>query len=175
MRVEFSSQLVQSMTTEEGRCVIKPAALCWMKNPLTLIFQHLSQLEEKGALTWHESGGNSLPRKEVWLKFGGDKGGGSFKFCMQIVNRKSPNSADNTAVLACLMAADSLSNMHLTMDPFKEAIEALNGMTWRYVHDFHMLIISVSSKCSLKVFNTLIMYLTRIDMYITKKVKQCSF
>ena len=32
--VEFAKELVQSMTTEESRCVIKPAALCLLKNPL---------------------------------------------------------------------------------------------------------------------------------------------
>ena len=42
-------------------------------------------------LTWHErSTGESLPKDEIWLKVSGDKGGGSFKFGLQIVNRHAP-------------------------------------------------------------------------------------
>ena len=39
-----------------------------------------------GRLTWHES---FMPPREVWLKIGGDKGGGTFKMNFQIVNELS--------------------------------------------------------------------------------------
>ena len=32
-------------------------------------------------LTWHD---NNIPREEVWVKLGGDKGGGSFKMSFQV-------------------------------------------------------------------------------------------
>ena len=57
---------------------------------------------------------------------GGDKVGGSFKFCLQVVNRDSPNSANHTVVLLMLEADDSLTNMHIAMDPFKDFIEELH-------------------------------------------------
>ena len=42
-----------------------------------------------GRLTWHNG---IIPATEIWVKIGGDKGGGSFKFNFQIVNNVSPNS-----------------------------------------------------------------------------------
>ena len=131
--VDISSELVQTVSLEEeGHCTLKPAAFARVKNPLTLVIQHLAHLAERNALTWHERNGNCLPKNELWLKFGGDRGGGSFKFCFQVVNRASPNSADHTVVISCLMmASDSLTSMHLAMDPFQAVIEDLNGMQWR--------------------------------------------
>lgn len=32
-------------------------------------------------LTWHD---DNIPRDEVWVKIGGDKGGGSFKMSFQV-------------------------------------------------------------------------------------------
>ena len=90
---------------------------------------HLANTDQ---LTWHTTPcGTSLPKDEIWLKVGGDKGGGSFKFCLQVVNRKSPNSADHTVVLALLEADDSLQNMHICIDPFADELEELQGMKWR--------------------------------------------
>ena len=129
--VDLTVEMVQTTNIEEGQCVVKPAALCRVKNPLAMIFDHLDHLKEKGALTWHDNDGNSMLKRELWIKFGGDKGGGSFKFCQQIVNHTSPNSAYHTAVPSCLLATDSLNNMHLAMDYFKTAIEELNGMERR--------------------------------------------
>ena len=36
-----------------------------------------------GRLTWHNG---IIPATEIWVKIGGDKGGGSFKFNFQIVS-----------------------------------------------------------------------------------------
>ena len=130
--VDISSELVQTVSLEEeGHCTLKPAAFARVKNPLTLVTQHLAHLVERNALTWHERNGNCLPKNELWLKFGGDNGGGPFKFCFQVVNCASQNSADHTVVISCLMASDFLTNMHLAMDPFPAVIEDLNGMQWR--------------------------------------------
>ena len=37
----------------------------------------------EGTLTWHDG---TIPDDEIWLKLGGDKGGGYFKMNFQIVN-----------------------------------------------------------------------------------------
>ena len=37
-------------------------------------------------LIWHDA----IPSDEVWIKLGGDKGGGTFKMSFQIVNVPSP-------------------------------------------------------------------------------------
>ena len=51
-----------------------------------------------GKLTWHEG---YIPPSEVWLKIGGDKGGGTFKMNFQIVNVATPNSVYTTKVFLC--------------------------------------------------------------------------
>ncbi len=48
-------------------------------------------------LTWH---GGKIPENEVWIKLGGDKGGGSFKMTFQICNVTHPNSPVNTCALS---------------------------------------------------------------------------
>ncbi len=40
-------------------------------------------------LTWHKG---TIPSDELWVKLGGDKGHGSFKMNLQLVNTKHPNS-----------------------------------------------------------------------------------
>ena len=79
-------------------------------------------------LVWH----SGIPENEVWIKIGGDKGGGSFKMNSQIVNVPSPNSPQNTCVFACFEAPGSLTNLHVALDRFKNDIEIMNGMRWRY-------------------------------------------
>ena len=58
-----------------------------------------------------------LPASEVWIKIGGDKGGGSFKMNFQIVKVAAPNSVHNTCVFCCYEASDTVTN--------------LQGMKWR--------------------------------------------
>ena len=52
-------------------------------------------------LTWH---GGFIPENEIWVKLGGDRGGGIFKATFQIVNVPNPNSVLNTCVFCCFMA-----------------------------------------------------------------------
>ena len=46
---------------------------------------------------WHDG---TIPSNEVWVKIGGDKGCGSFKLNMQVVNVTKPNSTRNSCLLA---------------------------------------------------------------------------
>ena len=41
-------------------------------------------LHRHGRLSWHD--GRIPEDEEIWVKIGGDKGGGTFKVCFQIVN-----------------------------------------------------------------------------------------
>ena len=63
----------------------------------------------KDGLTWH----GVIPEDELWLKLGGDKGHGSFKFNMQLCNVLHPNSQ---------------TNLHIGLDMYREAIKRLQGM-----------------------------------------------
>eukprot|EP00731_Ephydatia_muelleri_P011671 Em0006g565a len=71
-----------------------------------------------------------IPASEVWIKIGGDKGGGTFKMNFQIVNIATPNSVHNTCVFCCFAAGDSVTNLHAALDRFKDQVEHLNGMKW---------------------------------------------
>ena len=71
-------------------------------------------LPRAGRLTWHDV----IPSDEVWIKLGGNKGGGTFKKSFQIVNVPSPNFSQNTCV-CCFEAYDNVSNFHVALDHFK--------------------------------------------------------
>lgn len=66
------------------------------------------------------------------MKLGGDKGHGSFKMNMQVVNVSHPNSTRNTCLIAVFKAGDSTTNLHTALDQYREHIDELQGMKWRY-------------------------------------------
>ena len=132
--VEIGAEMIQSVSTDEdGARSLHPAAYAWVKNLNVLVENHLSSLLEQDVLTWHSRGinGPALPSNELWLKIGGDKGGGSFKMAFQVVNQPRPNSADYTIVFSCLEADDNLANLHTALDHFKEAVHDLQQLHWR--------------------------------------------
>lgn len=68
----------------------------------------------------------------MWIKIGGDKGGGSFKFAFQLANLEKPNSTENTVVFTMFEASDSPHNLHIALDRYKEEIHTIQGSQWRY-------------------------------------------
>ena len=80
-----------------------------------------------GSLVWH----NAIPDDEVWLKLGGDKGGGTFKMSFQIVNTQAPNSPANTCVFSIFEAEDSVTNLKVVADRFGQDVERLESYTWK--------------------------------------------
>ena len=81
-----------------------------------------------GRLTWHEG---VIPQSEIWVKIGGDKGGGSFKMGFQIVNLPHSNSPENTCVFCAFEAPDTPTNLQIALSGFKDQINGLQGHTWR--------------------------------------------
>ena len=63
----------------------------------------LSLHDCSGTLYHHEG----IPTEQVWVKFGGDHGGKSFKFCFRIVNTKNPNSFRNTIPVCVFSGKDN--------------------------------------------------------------------
>ena len=55
-------------------------------------------------LAWHN---NVIPEEQIWLKVGGDHGGGSFEMPLQTANIQSPNSKHNTFMIHMANAKDS--------------------------------------------------------------------
>ena len=79
-------------------------------------------------LTWHDG---LIPENEIWLKLGGDKGGSSFKASFQIINVEKPNSVCNSFVFALFEASDSVFNLHLALDQYRQSISDLQKAQWR--------------------------------------------
>ena len=82
-------------------------------------------LFREGTLTWHEG---VIPSDEIWIKLGGDKGGGYFKMNFQIVNTHRPNSVHNTCVFSCFEADDTLVNLHVALDRYKDEVAEIKTM-----------------------------------------------
>ncbi|KAL5488613.1 hypothetical protein EMCRGX_G017585 [Ephydatia muelleri] len=99
-----------------------------IKAGLAIPWNKMRFLRRAGLLTWHDG---YIPASEVWLKIAGDKGGGTFKMNFQIVNVAAPNSVHNTCVFCCFEAGDSVTNLHVALDRFKDQVEHLHGMKWR--------------------------------------------
>ena len=51
----------------------------------------------------------------------------------QIVNTPTPNAVHNTCVFSCFEAGDSVTNLHVSLDRYKDDIKDLQGMMWKYV------------------------------------------
>ena len=85
----------------------------------------MSSFNSEGTLTWHDG---VIPGNEVWIKLGGDKGGGAFKMNFQIVNTSAPNSIYNTCVFACF---EALTNLHIALDRYKEEVVTLAASQWK--------------------------------------------
>ena len=77
-------------------------------------------------LTW-----KGMPSDEIWIKIGGDGGGGSTKFYYQIVNVPKPNSKNNSTCFLAYRADESLPNLHIALDRYREKIEELNTTEWK--------------------------------------------
>ena len=78
-------------------------------------------------LTWHEG----MPKDEVWVKLGGDKGGGTFKAGFQLCNVPKPNSPENTCLFCVFEAPDSYVNLHIALDRYRVQVDQVQAHTWR--------------------------------------------
>ncbi|XP_078600313.1 uncharacterized protein LOC144875275 [Branchiostoma floridae x Branchiostoma japonicum] len=92
------------------------------------IFDYLEKCQESECLTWH---GGKIPQDEIWVKVGGDHGGGSFKLTFQLLNRDHPNSRQNTVVFSIFEAKDSRENLMLAIGRYAQELGDLQGSKWR--------------------------------------------
>ena len=94
----------------------------WLDSEIQWLLKHGCRT---GRLTWHEG---FIPANEIWLKIGGDKGGWMI---FQIVHVATPNSVHNICIFSCFAAGDSVTNLHVALDRFKDQVEHLHGIKWR--------------------------------------------
>ncbi len=76
-------------------------------------------------MTWHDG---AIPSDEIWVKLGGDKGRGSFKLNLQLVNTAHPNSMKGTTLLSVFKAGDTVINLHTALDMYREHVIESQGM-----------------------------------------------
>ena len=88
----------------------------------------LDQYEEEGLLSWH---GKTIPEEEIWVKIGGDHGGGSFKLMLQVANVHEPNSKSNTVLLMIADWRDSQYNLKRLLMPYKQQVTNLQKSHWK--------------------------------------------
>ena len=88
----------------------------------------LDTFEAQHLLTWHD---NAIPEDQIWIKVGGDHGGGSFKMSLQIANVQSPNSKHNTFMICMANAKDSRYNLREILCTYRKEIDALENLTWK--------------------------------------------
>ena len=102
-----------------------------MKGNVHYIFSNLISavsLNSAGTLMWHNG---VIPETEIWVKLGGDKGGGALKMNFQIVNTNSPNSVHSTCVFACFEAQDTIANFHIALDRYKGKVTNSGMSQWK--------------------------------------------
>eukprot|EP00731_Ephydatia_muelleri_P029391 Em0020g1035a len=125
LEVELAPFSFKLPNGEEG---LRGAAYGYTPNLTSKIVQLLEQNEKEGKLTWH---GGIIPNDQIWIKLGGDKGGGLFKMIFQIVNTPKPNSVHNTCVFSCFEADDTVTNLHVALDRFRSEVDHISRMKWR--------------------------------------------
>ncbi|KAL5509517.1 hypothetical protein EMCRGX_G004906 [Ephydatia muelleri] len=123
-----------SFSLPSGGEEFRGAPLVFIPDLILKVVELLEENDRAGRLTWHNG---VIPASEIWIKLGGDKGGGTFKMNFQIINVAAPNSVNNTCVFCCFEADDSYTNLHIALERYKEQVEHLQRMTWRSLHSIH--------------------------------------
>ncbi|KAL5515053.1 hypothetical protein EMCRGX_G000170 [Ephydatia muelleri] len=120
-----------SFSLPSGGEEFRGAPLVFIPDLILKVAELLEENDRASRLAWHNG---VIPASEMWIKLGGDKGGGTFKMNFQIVNVAAPNSVNNTCVFCCFEADDSYTNLHIALERYKEQVEHLQGMTWRIIY-----------------------------------------
>lgn len=67
----------------------------------------------------------------MWVKLGGDKGGGTFKMSLQLCNVESVNSVYNTIVFAIFKAGDNPFNLHVALQQYRKQVQDMAAAQWQ--------------------------------------------
>ena len=82
-----------------------------------------------GRLTWHDV----IPRDEVWIKLGGDKGGETFEMSFPIVNVPRPIVVPKIPVSSAALRPMTMTLTFIALDHFQDQVEELQRIQWRLV------------------------------------------
>ena len=106
---------------------VSMAATVFFPDLVAVVMHFLDILNESDSLTWHSG---TIPQSEVWLKIGGDHGGGNFKLSLQIANVLAPNATHNTIPLCIFEEKDTPANLKTALGQYAPQIEHLQSTVW---------------------------------------------
>jgi len=113
------------MTGKDGEVTM--VAAVYFPNLVDILATYLDSLHEKGRLTWHAG---AIPESEIWIKLGGDHGGGSFKLSFQVANTAHPNAVSNTIPVIIFNAKDTPANLETALGQYRSQLEEIQQSTW---------------------------------------------
>ncbi len=107
--------------------ILKKAPCCALSSLRIAVMQRCNELKENNLLTWH---GEGIPLNQIWIKFNGDKGGGSTKNGFQVVNVEQANSPNNNVLVSVFEAPDNQYNMNLALERYSQEIKEIRQTKW---------------------------------------------
>ena len=110
---------------KDNKVTFKLTPWCYIFNLVGYVIHYLDCLKENNLLV-----DSFIPSDEIFLKVGGDHGGGSFKMSFQVANVENPNKPENTVVFSVLEAKDYKSNLLLCLERFKTHIAKFSQVKW---------------------------------------------
>ena len=111
-----------------GGFIFKELPYVYVQDIHHLAIDTIDTYHRHNRLTWHDG---KIPENEIWIKLGGDHGGGTFKMSFQIGNIENPNSRNNTIVFSLFQAKDYYDNMKYGLDRFIPQVRHLQSATWK--------------------------------------------
>ena len=96
-------------------------------NLTSFVIDLITKYNEHDQLNWERG----IPDYEIWVKLGGDHGGGSFKLAVQVCNLDNRNSKLNTIAFACCKAKDYYQNLKDICCHYISDINCLSQATWK--------------------------------------------
>ena len=95
---------------KDNKVTIKLKPWCYIFNLVGYVIHYLDSLKENLLVD------SFIPSDKIFLKIGGDHGGGSFKMSFQVANVENPNKPENTVAFSVLEAKDYKSNLVLCLE-----------------------------------------------------------
>ncbi|XP_041479492.1 uncharacterized protein LOC121427243 isoform X2 [Lytechinus variegatus] len=100
----------------------------YISNLQETVMDFLESNEKSGFLTNHDG---VIPEDQVWIKFGGDHGGGSFKLAVEVCNVQNPNASHNTLIVGYYEGPDSVSSLQIMIRPIARQLKQMKKSKWR--------------------------------------------
>ena len=112
------------MADKTGTISLKP--MVRFSDLPAVVKHYLAQHEKAGTLVWH-----TKEQEEVWVKIGGDHGGGTFKLSFQLGNVRHPYSVKNTVPFLVFAAKDTPANLATAFKPYGTQLRQLGAEQWQ--------------------------------------------